>query len=209
MAASYTVDVMNYRNFVVVAAVLVVNTGCACSREISNLTDYLPEKEASIPYHQTVDKVLKHYFTPAAYAVIKDIPLIDGPAVGGYAAGVNTWANLASLISFNGYGRKVILPSDSIKYHGVGGIIHEYIHHIDDMCRDGDLKLLDLDEFKWAYLLMAYDRQYAGIVRYAERGASRVWGVDFFGIGEMSEHIGYVAQHIATHDAPHYMKWVF
>lgn len=187
---------------------LVANTGCASSREITTLSEYLPKKEASLVYHQTLDKALKHYFTTAAYTAIKDIPLIDGPAVGGYAAGVNGWANLASLISFNGYGRKVILPSDSIKKHGIGGIIHEYIHHIDDMCRDDELKLLNLKEFKWAYLLMANDRRYAGIVRYVEQRANNSWA-DFFGVGQMSEHIGYVAQYIATHDAPHYIKWVF
>jgi len=200
---------VSYKNFVIVITLcLALNTGCASSREITNLSGHLPKKEVSFVYHQTLDKALKHYFTPVAYNAIKDIPLIDGPAVGGYAAGVNGWANFTSIISLNGYGRKVILPSNSIKQHGIGGIIHEYIHHVDDMCRDGELKLLNLKEFKWAYLLMANDMQYAGIVRYVEKRANSVWA-SIFGVGEMSEHIGYVAQYITTHDAPHYMKWVF
>jgi len=206
---SYNVGAVGYRNFVVVTALcLAVNTGCAGYREIINLVDHLPEKEANAPHHQTLNSLKTYYFLPDPYAAIKDIPLIDGPASGGYAAGVNGWANFASIITLNGYGRKIILPSDSIKQHGVGGIIHELIHHIDDMCRDGELKLLDLDEFRWAYLLMAHDRHYAGIVRYVEKRANNNWA-SLFGGGEMSEHIAYVAQYIATHEAPHYMKWVF
>lgn len=199
---------MTYRNFVLAALCLAVNTGCASSREISNLAEYLPKKELSAPHHKTVDSVLKHYFTPKAYVAIKDIPLIDGPAFSGYAAGVNVWANLASIVSFNGYGRKVVFPSDDLKQHGVEGLIHEYVHHIDDMCRDGELKLLDLDEFRWAYSLMAHDMHYAGIARYTEKRANSDW-TKIFGVGEIAEHVAYVAGYVATHDAPHYMKWAF
>lgn len=189
-----------------ISLLITLLSGCAGSRQITSLDAHLPKKE-KLEHHATVDSLLNHYFTDDAYASLKNIPLVDGPAVGGYAAGVNIWANLASLLTLNGWGRKVILPSDSIKQHGVGGIVHEYIHHIDDMCRDGDLNLLNLEEFIWAYKLTARDMRYAGICLWVETRANSFWNV--FGVGDLGEHIAYTAQYIVTKDAPDYLRWVF
>lgn len=187
---------------------LLILIGCSGTRQITNLYDKLPKKEAARKEYKTVDSFLKHTFTDAAYEKLKDIPLIDGPAYTAYVSGVNIWSNIASFFTFNGVGRKVIIPKDKIKKWGIKGLIHEYLHHLDDMTRDGEGNFINYDEFKKAYVRMSRDTFYAGIVIYTERQADRFF-TNVFGIGHMSEHIAYSASHVYLHGGPDYFKKVF
>jgi len=198
------------KNLIIFLFVCLLN-GCAGYRSVTNLEKYLPEKDLKLVYNQELDSLLQHYFTPEAYSEIKDIPLIDGPAFTPYAAGVNFWTNLASFITFNGVGRKVIAPWEDIKnIWGFSGIIHEYIHHLDDMDRDGDIEFIDHDEFRNAYMLMSIDQRWKGLMLWAEQqAASFSFWTDTFGVGEMAEHIAYVGQKLAEGEGPAYMKYVF
>lgn len=150
-------------------------SGCAGTRELSDLGEVLPAKEYAAPEHRSVDDILRHYFTPEAYAVLKDIPLIDGPTIGGsYAAGVNFWSNAASFVTCNGVGRKVILSQDAVdvwseEEMAVASILHEYVHHLDDLTRDGDANFIDHREFIDAYLDMYFSSQYKGVCLWVER----------------------------------------
>jgi len=183
-------------------------SGCAGTREITDLSQYLPDKEAKLAHNQTVDTVKQHYFTEAAYSAIKDIPLINGPDITPYAAGVNFWSNLASFVSFNGVGRKVVADDGFLKKRGVFTLVHEYIHHLDDMDRDGEAEFIDHEAFKKAYLMMANDQRWAGIVIETERLANSFF-TDVFGMGFMSEHVAYVGQHLMMKGGPDYMKHVY
>lgn len=163
----------------------------------------------NFPSGISVDDFKKECFTDEAYEAIKDIPVLDGFVLSGhgYASGVNAWSNIASLISFNGIGRKVIIKWEpGFDYKPT--LIHEYIHHIDDMTRDGEISLINLDEFIKAYTVMAYDPKYINRINYIEQKSSW-WATDLFGVGSISEHIAYSANILWEKGGPDYMKWVF
>lgn len=191
---------------------LLLLAGCSSTRQITDLRELLPEQEASLPHHHTLSTVLRRYFTDEAFDLIEDIPVIDGPAVYGYAAGTTFLSNVASLISGNGWGRKVILPREFLTEWGVEGILHEYFHHIDDMCRDGESDLLDHEEFPSAFAALERDFAYAWIAINTRRKVSRYpWFFHaFLSIGDYSEEMAYTAgQMAARQKGPVYMKKVF
>jgi len=216
----------NFCKLAGISAALVLSSGCASSRTVTNLEEYLPKEEFNSEYLSTTDELLQHYFTTRAYDALKDIPLIDG--LGHYAAGVTVWSNLLSFFTFNGVGRKVVLESDMLKKVwanpnlksnlGSDGmcaevVVHEYIHHLDDLDRDGDSnpRFIDLDEFKEAYLKLANDSIFAGITLWVERRYNDYAFIsDNLGVGELSEHVAYIGQYIADGlNVPNYMKRVF
>lgn len=179
-----------------------------CGVEITELKPLLPIQQR-ISAHETVDSFLKHHYTAKAYEALKDIPVVDGPCQTPYVAGVNFWTNATSLFSGIGVGRKVVVRSWMIsQYGGTKVLFHEYLHHLDDMTRDGEGDFIDLKEFKEAYERLATDRQYAGIVIYAEKYSYNWWSLTF-GIGEMSEHIAYSGSIAYINGAPTYFKRVF
>jgi len=186
--------------------------GCASSRQITHLRGYLPIKEAKLAHHKTVDSVLRHYFTDEAYAAIKDIPTINGPAYSGYAAGTSVLSSIASFLTFNGVGRKVIIPTRLLGSWGVSGLIHEYAHHLDDMDRDGELEMIDHNEFLGAFLKLQMDTKYAWLAINADSKAGNPsWFYDtIVGVGYLSERIAYVAdQMVSKGKGPDYMWKVF
>jgi hypothetical protein len=183
--------------------------GCSSTREIIEMEPYLSEAELENPNHQTVDKIRKFYFTNTGYEAIKSIPVIDGPALSSYSAGVNFWSNVASFLTCNGTGRKVITTESSLGQWGVAALVHEYIHHLDDIDRDGDAEFIDHEEFKRMYGLMANDRHWRGLFLWAEK-QNDMQTSKVFGIGDMSEQIAYVGQHLMIKGTgPEYMKYVF
>lgn len=187
---------------------IIMLTGCASSREIKTMAECLSKEELKNPNHVTIDKIKKYYFTKKAYEAIKRIPAIDGPAINGYAAGVNVWSNIASFVTCNGIGRKIIVPKKSVAQWGVSILIHEYVHHLDDMTRDGEANFINYDEFRKAYELMAKDSKWHGLYLWIESRANSLV-TELFGVGEMSEHIAYTAQCLVTRGGPDYMKYVF
>ncbi len=191
-------------------AILVISllSGCSSTREITKMDDYLTKEELLNPNHRTIDRIKKHYFTSKAYEAIKNIPAIDGPAISGYSAGVNFWSNVASFVTCNGIGRKIIVPRDSIETWGIAILIHEYTHHLDDMTRDGEENFINYDDFKTAYKLLSQDMHWAGLYIWAERQNDMLTS-QFFGVGDMSEQIAYIAQYLALKGGPDYMKYVF
>lgn len=172
--------------------------------------------------HSIVDRIKERYFTPEAYDIIKDIPAVDGLGVTPWVAGVNFWTHALSIITLNGIGRKVIVPEKGIRRHGILLFIHEYIHHLDDIDRDGDGEWIDHEEFKAAYLKMSSDEElmyvgngnyirvykYSHIVKEVELKANH-WITDTFGIGDMSEHIAYMGHLLVKKGGPDYMWKVY
>lgn len=199
--------VLNY----ILGLILIIQVGCATSQE---LHPRLPQKERT-PEHQSIASVISHYFTPAAANYLTDIPYSDGPTSSAYAAGVTVWSNIPSIMTGNGWGRKIIVSDESLREYGVGTVIHEYTHHLDDLDRDGECEFINHHDFTVAYELMSRDHKWKGICLWSEihsASTSSYWSMivsDWFGIGEWSEQIAYVAQHLATKGGPDYMKWVF
>ncbi len=184
-----------------------------CSSPLVSLHDYLPPKER-VAHHETVDTVLKHYFTDEAYEALKDIPVLDGPAIAGsYVGGANFWGTLVSIISFNGWGRNIIVDPEALKIWGIRSFLHECVHHLDDMTRDGEGDFIDIEEFleefhkletryvlaqgagQYHIKMYPYVGDYAAICKHADRFITNV-----FGIGEHSELIAYAAQYLKKHN---------
>lgn len=191
---------------------------CGCSSQIVDLHEYLPERER-IERHKTTDSVFKYYFTDEAYAAIKDVPVIEGFTIGGsYVAGANFWGNLASFATLNGIGRKMIMNKETIQNHGFTSLIHEAIHHLDDMTRDGDADFIDIHEFKTEFdrleefYTTGYGIQFypfvvyrAAIIKRADRTVTNL-----FGLGEHSEEIAYASEYLLKYrNWPQEFKHVF
>lgn len=189
----------------IIAATLSVSA-CASSRQITDLKQFLPKD--TNPCHSSIDSVLRKYFKPKAYEAIKHIPTINGPSPSGYASGTTLWSNIVSFLTFNGVGRKVIIPSNTFSKWGFSCIIHEYVHQLEDMDRDGEGEWIDQAAFERAYHLMSKDMKWKGLVYWTESRANS-WFTDTFGIGKTSEHIAYVAQQLIVSGGPHYMRYVY
>lgn len=172
-------------------------------------------------YDLNVDEILRTHFTDEAYEAVRDIPTVDGftSLGGGYAAGVNSWSTFASLITFNGYGRKVIVNVDKLIENAKAShiedevfiqryIIHEYIHHLDDMTRDGDADFIDLEEFANGLYDCYGHMQYHGLWKVVHRQASRYF-METFGIGELGEHVAYAGDMIAFQNCPKSLGYAF
>lgn len=188
-------------------------TGCASSREITSLDGVLSAEEYSARQeHHCVDSLRKFYYVPEAYDFIKDVPVIDGLSFGNaYAAGTTFLSSVASFFTFNGLGRKVILSVGRLQKAGIESIIHEDVHHFDDLGHDGGVVFIDHCEFLAAYERLKSDAKYASMVSWIEyRRDELAWFTDSFGVCEVGEDIAYVACYIATHpDSPEYMRRVF
>jgi len=188
----------------IIASLLLVLIGCAGFRQVDNLDGHV-ENDLFV----TVRDVLKHCLTDSAFVAVRDIPLINGPAVSAYAAGTTFGSNIVSFLTFNGVGRKVIVSDCSFDRWGLEVIIHEYVHHLDDLDRDGLGEFIDLGEFKHYYLLMSRDRRWAGVVSWVEGMCNYFVLPDWLGMGDLSEHVAYTAQFLVFRGGPDYMKFVF
>jgi len=87
-------------------------------------------------------------------------------------------------------------------------LLHEYVHHLDDLTRDGEGDFIDIDEFEMAYKKMSADGHWAEIVTYSEN-ASNNWLTLNFGIGYLSENIAYSASKTVIQGGPWYFTRVF
>ena len=190
----------------IVIIIMILLSGCYTT--YNDISSFLPKKQRYIHHHKTVNSVLKYYFTDSAYKSIKNIPMVDGISNAPYVVGVNGWSIFISIFIGNGYGRKVVINPCSLKSWGIKGIIHEYIHHLDDMDRDGIKEFIDHNEFIEAYKRLSMDTKYAGIVHYVEKKAN-YWFTNWFGVGEYSEYIAYTGGFIFKNDAPDYLKHVY
>lgn len=160
-----------------------------------------------------VSEYLNEIFTPEANAAISEIKIYEGLHIYPYVPGVNGWSTAISILTFNGWGRKIICTRGSLYDNGaLDTIVHEYVHHIDDMTRDGDIQLIDHAAFSVAYQRMREDPTgtttmiASDLLSKADKFITNV-----FGIGPDSELIAYTASWIVAHpdECPLYMHRVF
>lgn len=219
--------------------ILILALFVGCATPMTNIGELFPESQKPTDFiaptgerfifndqNKTIDSFLRYHFTEDAYYYLKEIPLVDGPCYEPYAAGVNGWANMASLLSFNGVGRKVIINRENITRCGEVTLIHEYMHHLDDLTRDGEAALIDYKEFKEAYSRLAKEHRVLFVpngtrvvsmkvfphldkIKNVESFANR-WFTNTFGVGPMAEHIAYSTQFIlGKSGVPDYFNRVF
>jgi len=179
-----------------------------CTTPVKDLFDIpIPEMQRYNPHHRTVDSVLKFYFTDEAYQAVKDIPAVHGFTMGGsYVPGVNVWSTTLSVITGSDWGRKVVFSQLGLENNGILNVIHEYLHHIDDMTRDGELDLIDPKEFEkqWEHYQIFQPGPAAYVIKFADSSITNL-----FGIGEWSEHMAYTLQHMFKYGGPRFMKHVY
>jgi len=188
------------KNRLLVLSLVILMSGCYTT--LDRLDNY--------GYSGTVDDVLRTNFTKEAYDLIKDIPMVVSPTAStAYAAGTSFGSKTMSLLLGHGIGRKVVVSESFIKKDIIPTIIHEYVHHIDDIGRDSGDSLINIDEFLLAYKMCYKHQYYHGITLFVESAANR-FVTDVFGIGDYSEHIAYTSQVVLFHDRvlPE-MQWAF
>jgi hypothetical protein len=176
---------------------LVLLSGCMAT-EITDLSNNLTEKDIAKYGGSSVDHLKRYFFTDEAYEAIKDIPIKESSWVRGYAGGTTFLSTVIDVFTLNGPGRQVLLSPKMLdkKNHVELHILHELIHHLDDMGRDGEKEFINLKEFDRAYRTMYGHYKFHGLLAWTERHANH-WWTDLFGIGEYSEHIAYSGSKIA------------
>lgn len=180
-------------------------TGCTTTVE----TLPFQRGDSVLKEYASVNDVLRHYLRDEAYFAVKDIPVVYGNTFNPFVSGVNIWSDLGAMLLWNGFGRQVIVDEDDLYgMHGLKVIMHEYMHHIDDMDRDGLYDLIDHREFIVAFYLMRWDNKYSTEARQIMRKADK-FITNVFGIGPNSELIAYTVGMLVTKDGPDYMWYVF
>lgn len=158
---------------------------------------------------KTVEEGLATKFTPEALDAIKTIPVVYGRLYVPFVTGVNFWSDLGGVLLFNGTGRQVIFSRHHMESRtALTSLIHEYMHHIDDLDREGVIDLINHSEFRCALLQMRSDPKYKG--NYENIIDCSDWFItNWFGVGDLSEEIAYTASWLATEGGPEYMWKVF
>ncbi len=190
-------------------AILLLLTQTGCYSHIQSLEGYLPEDE--VKNYPTVDALRKARYTDKAYTAIKNIPVVDGFTPSGYAAGTSVWSSIYSFLTGTGLGRKIVFDKDNLNKQGYVGIIHEDIHHFDDMDRDDEADWINHGVFFKAYEMLSKDQQFKGIQLWCESRAND-WIPNTFGVGYGAEHIAYIGMFLTNKDkklVPDYLKAVF
>ena len=192
--------------FKLLLVLILIFPGCA-----TQTTTFQPmPKPSGLAGFNSIESAISHYFTPEACQVINDIPLLYGHVIVPFVSGVNVWSNIASFLSFNWWGRQVIISKNyMLESRADNSLVHEYMHHIDDMDRDGLIDLIDHKEFEHAYRVFSADEQYKNDYE-AIRLCSDRFITNTFGVGYLSEEIAYVAGWMAaTGEGPDYLWHVY
>jgi hypothetical protein len=199
------------RRFLFILLFLSCLSGCTATRVYNSLSE-IPENDNLSGYSSISgvnSSILGKYFTEEAHKAVEHIPVIDGLMLKPYVVGVNIWSRLISVILFNGFERKVVVSRNFLGREAtVRTFLHEYIHHLDDMDRDGEGEWIDHREFALAFHRLLQDSGYAEDVdHYLE--VSDAFITNVFGVGAMSEIIAYIGGWVATNKCPNYMKLVY
>jgi len=203
------------RRFLAILIMLLSLSGCTSTRTYNSLA-FLPEdhklsrfSSISAGVGQVGSSVLGAYFTPAAHKAVKDIPVIDGLMFRPFVVGVNFWSSLGGVLLFNGCERKVVISRRFLlNSSDPETILHEYIHHLDDLDRDGEGEWIDHREFVLAFHRLMQDEIWGNEAR-RKLKRSDSFITNTFGVGPMSELIAYIGTWVAGNWGPAYMKRVY
>jgi hypothetical protein len=158
----------------------------------------------------SISSEIERNFTPETQIAIQGIKVYEGLHINSYVVGVNFWSDFISFLTFNGIGRKIITSQGTLSECTVSTIIHEYVHQIDDMDRDGEIEAIDHLEFWRAFLQMRNTPATQEACDYI-LDKSNHFITNTFGIGPLSEVIAYTASWIVGNPdlCPVYMHRVF
>ncbi len=158
---------------------------------------------------QSADDFIRETFTDEAYEHLKDIKIYKSPSdTFGVALGTSNWSYVLSIPLGLGFDRSVlILDSTDDRTQ----LIHELVHQLDDIGRDGGREFINPIEFYRIYARCRKYTKYRYIVTYGEGNSLFHWFVtQLFGIGKHSERIASVADIIwDRNDVPENMKRLY
>lgn len=185
--------------------------GCTSTRFYNSL-EHLPRDHELAIYNSISgvnSSVLSEFFTPKARKAVQNIPTINGIMFKPFVVGVNGWSTFAGIITLNGYSRKVVISRRHLFREGdAQDFIHEYIHHLDDMDRDGEGDWIDHREFVLAFHRLMQDTTYeSDVTRYLKVADAFI--TNTFGIGPISEIIAYIGGWVASGHGPDYLRRVY
>lgn len=166
-------------------------------------------KKTDLQLNVSVDAFLKQIFTDKAYDAIKDIPVVTGPLFGtGLASGTSLTSKIISFFMFADWKRRAVLSEVGLKEYGLEGVIHELIHHLDDLTRDGEADFLNIEEFIVGYKSCIGDMQWHGICRFVENRNPDNW-ISAFGVGDHAERIAFCGQLFWKQGGPEPLEYAF
>lgn len=182
---------------------LIFLTGC-----LTPISKIEYEKDGKIEV-VSVQGFLKETFTDEAYEAIKDIEVYESPSkTFGVALCTSKWSYILSLFCGAGFDRSIlIIDTSDTRSH----IVHEMVHHLDDIGRDGGKQFIEPDKFIRAYARSRKYKSYSYIVRYSESESLFHFVItELFGIGIHSERIANCADLIWNRwDVPDSLKEVY
>ena len=200
---------MNYKFLMILPFLVGCYSPLTQLDEVVNSRQQDEIKKTSLDPHSSIDAFLQNIFTDDAYQVIKDVPIVTGPLFGtGLASGTSGTSKFISLFMFADFERRVVLSEVGIKEYGLEGVVHELIHHLDDLTRDGDASFINIDEFLTGYRACATSHQYYGICRFVENRNPDGW-ISAFGVGEHAERIAFCGQLFWKQACPPELEYAF
>ena len=186
-------------------------SGCTSTRTYNSL-DFLPNNNDLRNFSSIAgmhSSVLSHFLTPRAEQAVSHIPVIDGLMIQPFVVGVNVWSSFGGIITFNGCSRKIVISKWYLSSRdSPGTILHEYIHQLDDLDRDGQGEWIDHTEFVTAIHRALQDKTYRQDIL-EHMISSDSWITNAFGIGPCSELIAYVGTWVARGNGPEYLRRVY
>lgn len=187
-----------------------------CYTPVTQMPDVVNQRQqeefirSGVTRTETIDEFLRQILTDEAYQAVKDIPIVTGPLFGtGLASGTSGSSKFISLFMFADCDRRAVLSEVGLREYGLEGVIHELLHHLDDLTRDGDGDFIDVEEFLTGYEACARSHQYHGIYRFVENKNPDAWLTNMFGVGKHAERIAFCGQLFWKQGGPPELEYAF
>lgn len=177
--------------------------------EIVNTRQQAEFTKTNLDRCTSIKVFLQTILTDEAFDAIKDVPIVTGPLFGtGLASGTSGSSKFISLFMFADCERRAVLSEIGVKEYGIEGVIHELIHHLDDLTRDGDAQFIDVEEFLRGYEVCATNQTYHGTYRFVENRNPDGW-ITAFGVGDHAERIAFCGQLFWKQGGPPELEYAF
>jgi len=200
---------MNFKTLAVLPFLVGCYSPLTTLDEIVNTRQQDEFRKTSLNPHASLRDFLRSILTDEAFEAIKDVPVVTGPLFGtGLASGTSGTSKFISLFMFADWDRRAVLSEVGVEEYGVEGVLHELIHHLDDLTRDGDANFIDVEEFLRGYEVCATHQTYHGIYRFVENRNPDGW-ITVFGVGDHAERIAFCGQLFWKQGGPPELEYAF
>lgn len=201
---------MNHKSLLVLPLLVGCYSPLTNLDEIVNARQQTEFQKTTLDLHASINSFLQSILTDEAFQAVKDMPIVTGPLFGtGLASGTSGTSKFISLFMFADCDRRVVLSEIGVTEYGVEGVLHELIHHLDDLTRDGDAQFIDINEFLRGYEMCSTHQMYYGICRFVENKNPDGWITSTFGVGDHAERIAFCGQLFWKQGGPAELEYAF